>query len=329
MGLTNEKKLKMNVTNRIAIENKHVYGNIESKRLPLLCGIELTFNCNLKCVHCYIKSDSGREEISSSDICNILTEISKLRSLWLVLTGGEPLLREDFIDIYVHAKEKGFLIVIFSNGTLITEKIVRCFRKLPPYLIELTTYGFTKDTYERVTRVKGSYEMYKQGLELLLKNKIKFRLRTLGMKINKNEIWEIKKFAKKIGVDFGYYLTLRPQFNQEEPPEVALLPREIAEMGFIDKQMWKDNIKKFMNKDYSSYACDMALVSFLINPYGELDVRRMAPCFPYNYDLKAKKFKECWYDFMSKFNFYRKKQNAFAKIVKYHFCVIKLLHWQN
>lgn len=303
----------MSVKNKIKIKQKYVYGDIETNRLPLLCGIEVTFKCNLSCKHCYIKASEGKQEVSTSDLKKIITDISKLRPLWLVLTGGEPFLRDDFIDIYTHAKKLGFLIVIFSNGTLIREDVIKCLRELPPFLIELTTYGYTKNIYEQVTGVKGSYELYKRGLNLLLENKIKFRLRSICMQTNKDEISDIKDFAKKIGVDFGYYGTLRPRIGTSESPEITLSPREIVGFDRLDKKRWEEDIKKFKNKDCTFYACNMALVSFLINPYGELDVRRMASCFPNNYNLKKMKLTECWQDFTSKFGMHRESANCICR----------------
>src|SRR5260221_5464291 len=84
-------------------------------RAPLSGSIELTFKCNLRCVHCYIPDYSGAGEMSTGEICRILDEIADEGCLWLLLTGGEVLCRADFSGIYLHAQRRWFLLTIFSD----------------------------------------------------------------------------------------------------------------------------------------------------------------------------------------------------------------------
>ena len=110
---------------------------IKSRRFPLSGSLELTFRCNLRCAHCY--AACGHEgipqqaELSYAEILNIIDQIAEAGCLWLLLTGGEPLIRPDFVDIYAYAKRKGFLITLFTNATLITPEIVDILVDLPPF----------------------------------------------------------------------------------------------------------------------------------------------------------------------------------------------------
>ena len=70
-----------------------------------------------------------------------------------MFTGGEIFARRDFLDIYTYAKRKGFLITLFTNGTLITPRIADYLAAWRPFAIEITLYGRTKDTYERLTGI--------------------------------------------------------------------------------------------------------------------------------------------------------------------------------
>ena len=76
---------------------------------------ELTHRCNLRCQHCYIVRNNKKAELTYKEICRVIDEVRKEGCLWLCLTGGEPLLREDFLDIYSYAYKKGFIITIFTN----------------------------------------------------------------------------------------------------------------------------------------------------------------------------------------------------------------------
>ncbi len=94
-------------------------------RVPLSGSIEITFRCNLRCVHCYISDYSGDGEMTTPEILRILDEIADAGCLWLLLTGGEVLSRTDFPEIYLHAKRRGFLLTVFSNGVLFDDRIAK------------------------------------------------------------------------------------------------------------------------------------------------------------------------------------------------------------
>jgi MoaA/NifB/PqqE/SkfB family radical SAM enzyme len=118
--------------------------------------MELTFRCNLQCAHCYCNlplndQDAINKELSTEKVCDILDQIADAGCLWLLLTGGEPLVRRDFLEIYTYAKKKGFMISLFTNGTLLTEKMADYLAEYPPFILEITLYGVTKETYESIT----------------------------------------------------------------------------------------------------------------------------------------------------------------------------------
>src|SRR5579859_6689524 len=101
------------------------FGN---QRTPLKVSIEVTRRCPLECQHCYNNlpmgdHDARRREMSAEEHFRLLDELVEMGCFWLLYTGGEIFARKDFIEIYTYAKKKGFLITLFTNGTLISEKI--------------------------------------------------------------------------------------------------------------------------------------------------------------------------------------------------------------
>jgi radical SAM protein with 4Fe4S-binding SPASM domain len=203
--------------------------------------LEVTARCNNNCRHCYINlpaqdKEAKKEELSFSDIKNIADEAVSLGALWCLITGGEPLLREDFFDIYFYLKKKGILISVFTNAALINLKHIRLFKKYPPRDIEVTVYGVTKDTYEKVTRTPGSYDAFMRGLNLLLQNKIKVRFKIMALRSNFKELAQIARFCKGRTKDFFRYdpfLNLRFDANKirnEDIKSERLSPKEIVAM---------------------------------------------------------------------------------------------------
>jgi len=143
---------------------ERLYNNAVAKRIPITGSFELTFRCNLSCAHCYCNlppndQDTIEKELSTEEVFNILDQIAEAGCLWLLITGGEPLLRPDFFEVYTYAKKKGFIITLFTNGTLITPEIADYLVQWPPFKVEITLYGVTSETHESVTGIPGSFKL--------------------------------------------------------------------------------------------------------------------------------------------------------------------------
>lgn len=216
-----------------------LWEKIADKRIPLDFTLELTARCNNNCTHCYINLPAGdqqarRDELTLAEISDIADQAINLGSLWCLITGGEPLLREDFKDIYISLKKKGLLVSIFTNACLVTEEHIELFKKYPPRDIEVTVYGITEVTYERVTRCKGSYAAFRRGLDLLLQNGFKVRLKTVALRSNVDELQSIADFCRANTMDFyrfDPFLNLRHDGNPARNVEILeerLSPSEIV-----------------------------------------------------------------------------------------------------
>ena len=219
-------------------------------RLPLQFELELTARCNCDCRHCYINQPAGdgqakASELSLAEIERIAGEAVDLGALWCLLTGGEPLLREDFADVYLALKRKGLLVSVFTNATLVTPGHVDLLRKYPPRDVEVTVYGVTRETYERVTRRPGSFDAFRRGLDLLLDGGVKVRLKAMALRSNVHELPEIARFCREHTKDYFRFdplLHLRfdgdPERNEEIRAE-RLSPAEIVEIERQDDERFR------------------------------------------------------------------------------------------
>ncbi|MCF7811943.1 radical SAM protein, partial [bacterium] len=152
---------------------------------PLLYNLtfELTERCNNNCIHCNINLPSNdtnaiSRELKTDDIKRILDEAAELGCLGVRFTGGEPLLRKDFEELYLYIRHLGMRVELFTNATLINSKLANLFESIPLLSkIEVTIYGMESDTYEAVTGVKGSYKAAMHGISLLEDRDIPFILK--------------------------------------------------------------------------------------------------------------------------------------------------------
>jgi len=284
-----------------------VHQRLANKRIPIGGSIEVTQRCNNKCVHCYNNLAAGdkkalENELSLDEHCRIIDEIAGFGCLWLLLTGGEIFLRKDFLDIYTHAKQKGLLISLLTNGTLITSAIADYLAKLPPFAIEITLYGSTPRTYESITGVPGSYDRCLNGIRLLMERSLPLKLKTMAIAQNKHEIFEMKRFAEEeFELDFKFDAMVNPRRDcSQSPLEVRLTPQEIVALDLEDTDRvaeWKQFAVRFNKPELAPekvnklYRCGGGLQSFAIDPFG-----RLAACVLSGdtYDLRQGSFKEGW-----------------------------------
>ncbi len=181
------------------------------KNDPPLSGIldlEITERCNNDCIHCCLNlpEDDVRarsRELSTSGIIAILQEAAALGALSVRFTGGEPLLRDDFTDLYLSARRLGLKVMLFTNARLITPDLASLFARIPPLeKIEVTVYGMKRESYEAVSRVPGSCEEFRRGVGLLLDQKVPFVVKGAVLPPNRKELEEFETWATTLpGMD--------------------------------------------------------------------------------------------------------------------------------
>jgi radical SAM protein with 4Fe4S-binding SPASM domain len=231
----------------IPLDRFSLWEKTRAKRIPFSFEIEITARCNSDCRHCYINLPAGDrvardKELSLEEIKELVDEAVSLGALWCLITGGEPLLREDFFSVYLYMKKMGLLVSVFTNATLITEEHVRIFQQYPPRELEVSVYGVTQETYEQVTRRTGSYAAFMRGLALLLKGGIKVRLKAMALRSNHHEMPEIARFCREKTKDYfrlDPFLHLRYDGDQKRNEEIRserLSPEEIAALERSDPE---------------------------------------------------------------------------------------------
>jgi radical SAM protein with 4Fe4S-binding SPASM domain len=247
-----------------------LWKKIKGKRVLISFELELTARCNNNCRHCYINLPSGdraarERELSFEEIKEIVDEAASLGALGCLLTGGEPLLREDFLDIYLFLKKKGLLVSVFTNATLLREEHLKFFKKFPPKDVEVSVYGITEETYEQVTRKPGSFVKFKRGLNLLLESGVTVHLKAMALRSNLSELSDIGRFCReKAGGLFRFdpFLHLRYDRNQTRNRQIKserLSPEEIANLELSDSERFqalKKGCDKLIISEFSDTTCN-------------------------------------------------------------------------
>ncbi|SHI13501.1 radical SAM protein [Desulfofustis glycolicus] len=235
------------MTEVVDIKNFQLWERMTEKLIPFGFDIDVTARCNFNCRHCYINLSPGdlvaqEKEMSFREIVDIAGQAVELGALWCVLTGGEPLLRPDFADLYLALKRLGLMVSVYSNASLIQEEHIALFQKYPPRDLEVTVYGTTAKTFERITRRPGSFAAFTGGLQRLLSGGVKVRLKAMALRSNLHEMNHIANFCRKHTKDYYRFdplLHLRLDRNQKRNKDIIderLAPSEIAAMERSDPE---------------------------------------------------------------------------------------------
>jgi len=220
---------------------QHPLWQVEAPALSHL-DIELTERCNNACLHCYINlperdRNAQERELSTDEWKDILRQAVELGALSVRFTGGEPLLREDFVELYLYARRLGLKVVLFTNARLITPELADLFARIPPLKkIEITVYGMHPQSYEAVACAPGAFIEFQRGVELLLERQIPFVVKSVLLPPNQAEVGEFETWAESIPAmeyDPSYSIILDLRARRDS----AARNRLINELRFTPKEV--------------------------------------------------------------------------------------------
>jgi len=282
--------------------------------------LELTERCNNDCIHCYINllagdGDAKRRELSTREWLRLLEEAASLGCLSVRFTGGEPLLREDFEEIYVFARKKGLKTVLYTNATLITRRLAELLARIPPLeKVEISLYGLDKESCENVTRNPGSFEAAMNGIQFLEDSGIPFVLKSAVLPPNRAEIGRLRAWAgRKAGMDepvslaMFYYLRARRD-SAEKSIRIGglrLRPDEGISLLSTDRDKYIAEMRGLFEgvsglPGNRLFRCGAGAGSGCIDSYG-----RLQACLPLRhpdtcYDARTGNVKDAFLDFFPK-----------------------------
>ncbi|MGQ0809743.1 MAG: radical SAM protein [Nitrospiraceae bacterium] len=272
------------------------------ERFPLACQWEITCRCNLHCVMCYTdcfnRPDKIRDELLTHEILELMDELAEAGCLEVCLTGGEPLARPDFFELYERAVRKGFLVTVFTNGTLITKTAADRFAAFPPHRIEISVHGFGEENFEQVTAGHGSYQRCMNAIRLLRERQLPLIVKTTAMTVNMPDVLKIKRFVQQLG-SVGYKLgeELRPTLDHDlSPLQLGLSADQLQELNRADPELWQEACWK---QTVLPAPCQSGIRSFHIDAYGSLQL--CSGNRTQGYDLRSGSFAEGFYRYLPTF----------------------------
>lgn len=174
--------------------------------------IDLTYRCNERCVHCYLDHNS-RDELSVLDLKRVFAEARGLGTLFLTISGGEPMLRPDFFDILKLACSSGFAVKLKTNGTMIHDAESSIMRDLGVQEVQISVYASEAELHDRITKLPGSFERSLSAIRLLHSKNVRVVIADPLMKANVADYQKVRELAQQLGVRFTFDPTITPMIN--------------------------------------------------------------------------------------------------------------------
>ena len=286
--------------------------------IPLAGTFELIPACNMNCRMCYIRTEpkvmkSRGSMITAREWIKIASEARKKGLLYLLLTGGEPFLYPEFEQLYAWLGGSGIVVMLNTNGTLLSDERADLLLKYPPRKVNISLYGASEETYGKVCRYPEGFRKTIHAIHLLKERKIPVKLNCSLTPLNSHDLEEMHRIAKRLEVPLQVTPYMFPpvrksgmdtaDFIRFEPEEAAKMVIENAKISLRDSGLCQDWIRSKLD-EYEEYkknpygnrkcgfSCFASKNNFWINWKGE-----MLPCGMLNMNgrkVSEYGFSKCW-----------------------------------
>jgi len=203
---------------------------------PLMVVWNITNKCNLRCKQCYQNSSDEGNELTLDEKFYVVDRIAESGAIYINFAGGEPLLSKDFFKVVEYSINKGLMVKILTNGTLITKEVAKKFSEMGIDLVVVSIDGAKKETHDKIRGVRGSYEKAIEGVKNCVKENIKTGIAMTLNADNYQEVSELIQLSKNLGAKYFFvkpfipagrgakysYLDLSPEVKNEVFKKIAM-----------------------------------------------------------------------------------------------------------
>lgn len=270
-------RIEENNKNLQKVEKFNSYINSKNHILDMLY-LQLTYNCNLTCKHCFNPKNYNNDMISFDDAKNIINEAYELGLAKVTLSGGECTINKDFFKIAEYVRKKHLQLRFLSNlqrlydDNILFDKIV----KLYPHEIKTSLYSMDPNIHDYITGVKGSQIKTLNVIKKLKSNNINVTINCFQSSYNTNSYIEVEKFAKSIGANVSSYILF---INNKDNHNVgAKLKNEYFEQFYLSRKCSDKRQETIYNPEQPVCEAGNTILSVMPN-------LNITPCLDFNYKL--------------------------------------------
>ncbi len=265
---------------------------------------ELTYECNLSCIHCYTYNEDKSKYLALPQIEGIAKQLKDMGTVFIILSGGEPFIRDDIMDI-IEMMRKDFYLVILTNATRINIKIAKRLKELKVSQIEISLFAIDGEIHDSITGIKGSHANTMHGIHCLNTEGVNVRIKSPLMARNISEYPKLVDYSKRLGVSLTSSPQIIPRLDGSTDTYEHSISDEELEVYY---SQWRKNkgekTETSTNKppaltEDRDVTCNAGRTICSITPDGCLK-----PCSSLSVNLGnlvEKSFKELWLEGQNKF----------------------------
>ena len=269
----------------------------KKRAVPLWVHWDLTWRCDLSCVHCYL-NDRRLTELSTEECLRILDELAEVGTLLLLFSGGDLFLRPDALEILRAARGRGFDVKLITHGNHITEEVADALAQMGVTRVGMSLYSIDSDEHDAITRVRESHGKTIEAARRLVARGVKVQFKTPVMVHNRAGWSDIGQLADALGVDWEIDGNIQPDdqadfglcgLNTSWEERVLAVMTALARRGEEIPPL-----HEVPDTPSDRRTCSAAHTSAFITPDG-----RLQPCINWREDigsLRERSFRELWWD---------------------------------
>ncbi len=283
-------------------------------RLPLEGSIDITYRCNNNCRHCWINMPAGaperKKELAFEEIRDIADQAQAMGCRKWSISGGEPMLRPDFPEIFDYLTRTTLPYTLNTNGTLITPEIAGLMKRKGNKMVAL--YGATRKVHDHVTRNPGSFDAVMRGMSYLKEAGASFTVQLIPMRDNYHQWNKMIKLAETMSPRWrvgAAWLWLSASGDPEKNREIIrqrLSPDDVIELDHPDMSYSEPDTPSELNGSHCHRSDDNRLFAscigirrnFHIDPYGGMSFCHFIQDPGLRYDLRTGSFNQGWDEFI-------------------------------
>jgi len=230
--------------------------------VPLIVSWNVTRRCNLKCSHCYINAtkEEFRGELTTQEAKQLMNQLSEVSKPLLVLSGGEPMLREDIYELIRYGADKGFRMGLGSNGTLIDGTAAKRLKHSGLKTVSISLDSSIPEKHDQFRGVENSWKKAVKAIKALKRNGILVQVNTTLTQQNHSEIDEIMSLAEQLGVENFHLFFLVPTGRGAKIADISpTMYENMIKTTFAKSRRHRLNVKPSCAPQFMRIAKDMGL----------------------------------------------------------------------
>lgn len=254
------------------IEIKDLILLAKKKNIPISVLIEVCYTCNENCIHCCV-DDHKKQALSLKEYNNLFDQLAEAETFFIILSGGEPFTRPDFLEIVKAARKRRLSVTIFTNGTLLNKNIIKQLKSLYVHEIHISIYSVKSEIHDYITKKPESFLKSIASIKELRKNNINVKIKSPLMNTTATGKNDLKKLAKNLGVDIQFNTVITARNNGDKSTFNLRLPKKELDVVLSDPEISPQSKHAIHIQDnLNCIPCDTVFNGGSIDPDGNVYV---------------------------------------------------------